>query len=550
MGEAFPNSEPVAKNLVKLLAPPKPKETATDDPSGFQPNYTAPPSEEVTTALIAALEQNTTVESRKLLVQLLRGNLPTHDDKRTVELVLKTLAANPARNGDLLFQVMTTQAGKLRPPTKPNTPEDPNVPPGQAPITAGELRQMTFDLIKENASLTFREELAHYVTQRTTAKDQRDLFWEFLKEDRPENVGAQLIIYRGPQTEAATKQELQGYFANYGSRAMGLLLGAPASPADSGMGGNDYSNPPPPNYGTSDYSDPTQQRKPDPDLPYHLADKLWSPEFVAMVETALAADNEGGAPSSLLQLARTIPIDSTRAAVWQTLQERFIEGPTMLDSANAGQTLVNDPGFLFALKSLRVKSASFRIVGRIVGRDVRMRLPQAKLDWDKRSLELADLWCRRFHEAATGSAETAEGAPAGPAADQSVPTLPILLHKDAKVTTSYQAIWPNDVKAKLTTASLSPIVMKYVRIEETASRRLRWAFYRRQLRVKAAIPTEKGDWAESFQIVPETDRRAYISILISSADAQQPVEQTGQPAEEENLVIQILLIEMKDPGVK
>ena len=85
----------------------------------------------------------------------------------------------------------------------------------------------------------------------------------------------------------------------------------------------------------------------------------------------------------------------------------------------------------------------------------------------------------------------------------------------------------------------------YVRIEEKARLVTTVGYYKRQLRVRDTQPVDKGEWLDSLRIAAEkADWTRSIDVLITRAEE----DPDRDPAEAEELIIQILSIEMKDPG--
>jgi hypothetical protein len=193
------------------------------------------------------------------------------------------------------------------------------------------------------------------------------------------------------------------------------------------------------------------------------------------------------------------------------------------------------------------------------------------------SEKLVRAWCARFRtEAAETTAATAPtaaavttpaaaetpAAPSGPA-DAAQPAqgepgmkLPIDLHPDAQVAVYREVDWPSDLPPSLGGAQPGATSVRYVRIEETARLDLRAAYYRRQLNLKPAElrSVEDGLWLERYRDVPRTDHVLSVDVLITRAN---PPAATGtQPEEEaktdepEDLVIEILSIELRNPTPK
>jgi hypothetical protein len=371
--------------LGQLLTPPKPEE---DPAKGSQPGY-APQyrqaNPQLVQAVVAALAINGTDVAMAMLEQLLAGTLATEDDKTAVETALNVLAAHPsAKAQDILFRALTA-------PEKLRTGSGGNV-------TADQFRETALAAVSATASEPFRTRLATYLAQPSISPQVRDQMGGFLREQHPDNVGAQLILYQSGETTAEMKASLEQYFLAYSSAALGQVLGIPdveGTPPGQQPPGTPPQRPPqyngpvgpsgrPGPQGPSQYDGPVgpgglpgpasrpsppnagplgrppaapgvnqpQATPADPEAPYRRARQLWSPQTVSTLEGRLGQlkSLEGQAP--LLMLAGTFPVDSTRSAVWKILHDRWADGPAQLESAGLSTSVITDPGLLLTIKTL------------------------------------------------------------------------------------------------------------------------------------------------------------------------------------------------------
>jgi hypothetical protein len=475
-------------------------------------------------AIVRALHANGSQESRRIFEQILAGRVPTEDDQAAVDATLTVLVNNggPACE-EILFRALT-EAEKLRPQT-------------EGELTAEELRDKTLELVRQNASDGFRKKLAEYLTSPATSTGTSSSIGEFLQEDDPHNVGAQLVLYRHEATPRETKANFEQYFTNYSSEAMAGLLGIAAGTLRGSAGSYAPRRPP---GGTEA---PDEQA--DDDLPYRLATQLWSAQNAAAVEARLGGLESLEGEQNLLGLAATIPVDSMRSVLYKALATHWVDGPKLLEAAGVTKSLVSDPALLMSVKSLARKPPP----GRAMGRTEREKFIEDKAEWEKFAEDFTRAWCERFRSATTAPAESAPATAEPPTEAKPLPAMPVELHSDSNVVAEYHAVWPEDIQQKASGVTLSPMQIHYVRIEEKARYRTMLGYYKRQLRagVRDMHQTDKTDWLQSFRAVPQTDVHRAIDAMITRTETQPTGDQTSEVKETEDLVVEILSIEAKLP---
>ncbi len=530
-----------ARILAQLLKPPKeeePQKNPQQGPSARSRSTRGGGATKLIEAIVESLAINGSDEARKVLEQLIGGKLPSEDDPGAAAAALVSLAANPCpENEDILFRALT-EAEKFR-------------PPDEEEFTAEQLREEVLGLIEAGASGPFRLKLANYLIAEDTPADHREMMGQFLEEDRPENLGAQLILYRGPETAEETKQQFEQYFAGHASRVLARLLGV--SEETSGRStSSGYRRPPtrraPPRRSSARNrprprrTDPkAEEEKPDPDLPYRMARLLWGPECVALVQSRLSELESFEEQESLVLLAGSMPLDDIRADLYEVLRKNWGEGPKQVQSAGLSSA-VTDPGLILVFKTL----PRAQTMPRVVRKDDRKKFQETKKAWQDFADESVRAWCERFHEQAKE-----ESRPKKPSADEdeSPSGLPFALHEGAKIAAEYHAKWPEQVQAKLAGVGLGFLEIHYVRIEEEARYKSRLGHYKRRLKSSAAREVGNADCLESFRTVADTDRKRSITVLISRAD--KPRGRTSDDDktanEPEDLIIEILSIETKAP---
>lgn len=569
-----PRAPSVARMLGELLKPVEEEQTPGDSgntPRPYTRHQTRRSDPKLIEALVAALGANGSDEARQILGQILDGTLPTDDDKTAVSAALRALADHPsAENEALLFRALV-EAEKLGP-----NPE--------GGMTAEEIRQETLGLVASSASMEFRTKLAQHLLAPTTGPQHRELLGGFLEENHPNNLGAQLLLYQGAETPKDKKATFERYFTEYGSRAMATVLGlstedtaslegSSARPNAAWRPGSGRASSGGSSVDTATAEDSAEARA---DLGYHLARQLWAQPCVAMVEQGLGSVESLSQQAQLVLLASTIPVNTTRAALWKHLEKHWEDGPQELEAAGLTAKVVSDPGLLLTIKSLPRKerpdpAASTRTKSYSSGRrssydsgrsgrrsssdtsrsstlaDRAAKREEAAQQWMKTSEDLLAFWCARFYAAAMARPQAAPSPAAAPAAGEVVAKLPIEIHEGAPVIAEYQVNWPGDLRGKPELAGVhpGPMEVRYVRIEETADPTSRIGYYRRQLRLRDARTIETGAWLDSLRSVPRTDRKRSIDVRItweSGAGEEKPDEG------ETKLTIEILSVEMQDPA--
>ncbi len=210
LGDKFPGSDKVAEGLADLLKPPK----STDSSTGYAPAAYAVPGLAETT--IYALGKNGSPAARNTLTLILTGKFVTEDDRTAVEAVLKTLMQLPSTdNEDIILKVLTSPE-EVRPVAVIQ----------QGTLQPSELRAKALELVKQYASENLCKRLAENLVKK--GAEPNDPVSQFLLEDNPTNLGAQLVLYKSEELSPDAKSKLEQYFLNYSSQAIGLTMGIPS----------------------------------------------------------------------------------------------------------------------------------------------------------------------------------------------------------------------------------------------------------------------------------------------------------------------------------
>lgn len=590
LGKKFAGRENYAQEFADLLKPIK-EETKPADPSGGYVQPPMPASPQLIDAIVNALADNGTKPAKETLKKILTGEFITDDDRTAVEAVIKCMVSHPSEENDaLLFQLLTTPDA-----VRKAASATPSGPGSQMAMPPSELRTKAEEIVKVSASEKIREKLADHFSK--SGVDANNQMLQFLLQEDPANLGAQLILYQGEETSNETKTKLEPYFLNYASLVLGMTMSVPSGvegmslsgasgaglgsvppgygpgrmPPGYGPGGMPPGYGPggmPPGYGPGargGVQPPPSGESPTSDAPkvsefergVKLADMLWASEMAMSLPEQLGkvATMEKSAPT--IVLASTMPLDPVRAAMFKMLKKKQIEGPQVLDTAGWSDKVLNDPGTLVLVKMLNRKELKLpkgtpRQPGYAPNPGATNLKPdaqkkqQAEYDWFEQSRKLVALWCSRFEAAAQTQKKAAKK---GGAVGEPAPTKldDFEMPKDAKIEDAYQLNWPEKAPAGLTKAKPGMLKIQYFHLTQTSTIKKTMTNWKRVMKNSELHETDKGLWAE---ITPKTTGpsapRRSVDVLITKQDksAYDPT----QKEDTTDLDIHVLAIEIADPG--
>jgi hypothetical protein len=486
-----------------------------------------------------------------------------------------------------------------------------------AKMTAADMQKKALALIEPIASDKLRVRLANFLIGPELPDAQRNLLGRFLTEERPENAAAQLIFHAQEQTASHVKAAFEGYFSKFSSTAMAGILGIPpdqvdARPAGQQPSGQPYSDPAmgmsqpmgpggPPGapaarggwtfgFGTGrgavggqpdmypgmdasmashmpGMSTPPgpsaaavlpQERAPDPELPYRLANLFWAKNFVSPIQNRLEESESLDNDISQVLLASTMPLGSMRATLLATLRKHWDSGPNALLAPGVLDRVVSEPGFAIVVKmldradpklgrALPLRGGMGQMPGGMqmgssgegpqpqpgarlgmgdrrailaekaaVALRAKMEAEQLNYAWMQTSEQVARALCRRLFTAARAKARAA--ARAGEDLDMTAgrdekfsDMLPGTLEPAAE----YHLEWPGPLQQKLQGIALDPIKLHYARYQAKSKPSQVLAGFKRKMRRATEHVSEVGRWMESFYDDPETGKKVSIDVLIT-----------------------------------
>jgi hypothetical protein len=373
LGEKNPGSVPVAQQLADLL---KTSKTSDLTPTTYARN--AMPG--LIEATIDALGKNGSQAASQTLMQILSGKFITDNDQAAVDAVLKTLIQiHSDANDDIVVNVLVSP-DEIRPV---------GLFGAQQSI---DLHTKALELIKQNTSESLYIKLAVKLVQR--GLEANDPLVDFLLQDTPANLSAQLVLYQSEEIPPDTKTKLEQLFLNRSSQAIGLTMGIPIGaegmtmsiPGDMPPRGRERTLPsshgpktqpsahgariPPavsgvPGNGAAP-SDISLSKISDYDRGVYLAKLLWGEPLASLMSDHIGDARSFDKSASQIVLASTLPLDSIHAAMFKMLKKRASTeslDPLKLIGWN-DRTLtdpgvvLSDPGLIVLLKMvLRSKTA-------------------------------------------------------------------------------------------------------------------------------------------------------------------------------------------------
>jgi hypothetical protein len=527
LGERSTDKENAAELLIKLLESSRNGLPARNSEVEDGSRPTSKNNPKLTQAIVAALIANGTPIARQTLAKIADGSLCTDGGLSAATAALKAVAVFSCRESeDLLFRIVTApklDSATVRPEIDPE-----------------KLRATALFLAESSASEAFRVRLAEYAAKPDALQPIRDQLWSCLSKPSMENLSAQKIWYQNGQSDEKTRQFLEQNFAALSEAMLGRLLGVPSvqakTQAEIGLASTDLRR---------------------------AAEILWDPRFLSAVQNELKKVEGLKRETRLLRLAGTVPCQPMRVTLLKTLEKYWEEGPGALEPLVKADGGPQEPGFLLVVKMLPRKDdsphvasapnqrgngggsrpSSLKLEKIAAEREAKQKQEQegqrrrenVSRQWMAFSENLVRAICRRFYVAALaphrdGSTSDSLDAPED---------LPLKPHPNARITASCGLNWPEELEGRLSGLSITPLRVRYVRIEQSARPAKLLAYYRRKLPACDEHANQNGVWFDSFSTDKQRGDIQSIDVLISKPNKDVPIIL----GEEQPMIVEILSIE-------
>lgn len=345
-----------------------------------------------------------------------------------------------------------------------------------------------------------------------------------------------------------------------------------------------------------------------------LASLFWNPAFRTIVlgTTAEADGIEKTIPSAIL--AASIPAEDTRARLAVLNKSLWELGPRTLKFNNIFGDVWHDPGLLLVFKGVPRKEDPARSDKRsgkvdprrnngsnLVARSTTAaeKKEKPRYEWMQASEEMIYVLNSRFLAAAraapdqgrtkatpvaaTKADDTGAEKPATEPDLEALPSksrissgpdqpdddafgtraaeptaeadkLPVELHEGANVVAEYHLNWPADLQAKLPGVEVSPLIVHYVRIEESNRGGKLMTHYQKYLKGAKVRTIDRGRWLDQVDEGTAPGRRRSIDVMIANVNPPPPpppASARGREAKpkvtDEPMVVEILSIEVANP---
>ena len=431
---AAPVAEPAA---VPGSTPGTPADPAATDPAPSPPPAPppAPPkpaNQSLVNALVEGLAMNKTKVADGALRELLQEKIPTGISPRVLcEAIVRGLAAHASAGHGAILLAAVIDPAKLR----PDAAATPATTPAGVPVdtyTPDQLREEAFREVRGVTSPALRKQLAERYVAPAADDKFRELVRPLLVEQRPENLGAQVILFTDGKLEPDQRKQLLVWFASQSIAVVDRLLGIPADFKPRNRPGTGMPGGLPPglmNFGVPGAAEITDESA------ASIAQQLWQPKLLDTLKrealdrllAGKTVDPQEAAP--LLLFISAMPLPTVRSQVAAFVRTLADQGTQQFAMGGAVGEHVHDPGMLIVVKQMprkedpaKVQERSGKSDPRRPGRPYTPPTPanpaagkaRAPFEWMQASEDFVSILMERFHAAAKNpKRKTAQlGAPA------------------------------------------------------------------------------------------------------------------------------------------
>ncbi len=275
--------------------------------------------------------------------------------------------------------------------------------------------------------------------------------------------------------------------------------------------------------------------------PYAVAKHLWGAGLAKALEHGLVSVEVLRTRADLVLLAATIPNERVRAALLRLLQSHCDEQPPGLDAEGALNRVTLDPGFLIVVKMLPRKdpddarTTAIAKPARLAAvLQARQQLDHSAQQWMKFSESVLQTMRQQFCSVATSAGGGSNLREASPDSDD----LHLKIHPQSEVLTTYRADWPEGLDAKANGLSLSPMKVRYLRMQLRARPARLLAYYRHQLPNCKEHTIQGGTWLDMIARTDEEGTVRSTDVLITPSNTSL----SNFSDQEQRLIVEVLSI--------
>ncbi len=517
------------------------------------------------------------------LTNVITGSLKTgFDTRQACELSLAMLMTiRDDKVQDFIYKAVTAPS-KLRPA------DDEDFPPEQ-------LRSRAIQELSTHATPALRTKLGKFAAKKGPRNPAYQGIWRLLSVPRADNLAGQLALYLSSRIEERESRQLRTLFTQHSRQVLNNLLGVPVDGVQPGAVRPSASAQP-----VFGFRVPGARKSnikvedDDADLTYEVVRVLWTQRLLAALSNELKKAGDIKEAVATIDLIASIPVDAVRQEIHDYWDDHWDEVSPQGDRQMPNQLAqgVQDPGLLLVFKSLpRRRDPKIRSERRASSKSTKDRRPQpratASRPKDSRQLreEAEYVWLETTEqmvqainarmlaaataldeeslddedeeddeidddetEDETSDAVSSDDAEPQPEAGNGMPAdfeLPFELHKGASVTATRHVLWPDQIQDRIKDQKLSPLEVRYVRIEceDVASKVT--THYQRQIKgAKTRYLENEGRWIDKTETL-DTGWNQSIDIMVQRVGKEKKSNGRDQRRgrnEKEPLIVEILIV--------
>ena len=547
----------------------------------------------VATAIIESLGLSEAAEATEALLNILTGQQEVPlEFRQTVDETIRALAGSiNVEREKILFEVLTKSEMVKPSPAQRQASSDIGAAPGgrrrggrSVGISRGpgyfggvgggvdaeleRIEQLVLTEAGPYLSVDFRSRMAEYLDDPKVSSETAQKFEQFLIQDDPRNLIAQVVLYQNPHTEEQIKDQVEQILLDGSQQAMLLLTGLPESSGDgigggrrfgaspfgrggggrfnmsggigrgSGRGGRPSRN----NPGALEIEafDPEKHAR-------HIARLIWTNEFVAKVRPQLG-EGVSGQGSSMPQLIASIPLETARNAFTEHLRDQNDGTNQSFNNMDFLNGAAVDPGALISFKQVYHRPDKIkRKRSRGNQSEQNEQVDPVEQQWTQQVEQYVGRLFSSLRRASRSNRIDDDRDDQSDESDEDEVDRPISVHSERSIVAEYRIRWPDDVDSSWAGVALAPLDLYYVRIEEENRPDVIMRNYRRQAGPSMIRRLNDGAWIDGFDKERLVSRDIWVTAR-GGVDRQQDQSDGSRPgAQKMPLIIEILQLRISEP---